>query len=158
MALCTSLIMFALTQDKLKIVIDKSSFCLIVSILNMNSSHHSDNSSFFSSLLTDPTTVLSSPPSSSMQSSKSASPSQLSLVNLNVNTTNATCEIDYDENDDIVYKRIYVRCKNVFKQLINLMEDSETDSKISQVKNGDSENDIEHEIEESDCKKFFSIY
>jgi len=79
-----------------------------------------------------------------MHSSKSTSPSQLPLVNLNVNS-----EIDYDENDDIVYKRIYDRCKNVFDQLISAMreEEDEVDAKTSRSN--------ENDLEETECKSFF---
>ena len=139
--------MFALTQDKLKIVIDKATFYLIVSILNMNTS----SGNIFSALINDPTALLSSPPSSSIQSSKSTSPSQLPLVNLNVNTESSAksvCEIDYDESDDIVYKRIYERCRIVFHQLISSMqEDKEDDDSKTNSKSDDSE---DHE-----CRVFF---
>ena len=144
LALCTSLIMFALTQDKLKITVDKPTFYLIVSILNMTPKN--GESSFFSMFLNDPSSSLASPPSSSsMRSSKSTSPSQLSLMNLNVNneTTNAksACEIDYDENDDIVYKRIYDRCKSVFNQLVSSMREEEgSESKVNLLKNDEHVN------------------
>jgi len=137
--------MFAFTQDKLKIAVDKPTIYLIISILNMTS--NSGHGSFF--LNDPPSSSLASPPSStSMHSSKSTSPSQLPLVNLNVNS-----EIDYDENDDIVYKRIYDRCKNVFDQLINAMreEEDEVDAKTSRS----NENGCENDLEETECKNFF---
>ena len=136
--------MFALTQDKLKIAVDKPTFYLIISILNMTS--NSGHGSFF--LNDPPSSSLASPPSStSMHSSKSTSPSQLPLVNLNVNS-----EIDYDENDDMVYRRIYDRCKNVFDQLISAMrEEDEVDAKTSRS----NENGCENDLGETECKNFF---
>lgn len=149
--------MFALTQDKLKIAVGKPTFYLIISILNMASK--SDHGSFF---LNDPSSSLASPPSStSMHSSKSTSPSQLPLMNLNVNSKNTNnmknaCEIDYDENDDIVYRRIYDRCKNVFDQLISAMkEEDKVDIKTSHSNNDDYANGCENDLEESECRKCF---
>jgi hypothetical protein len=148
LALCTSLIMFALTQDKLKFTINKSTFHLIVSILNMKSpSSYNDGISFSSLFSNDPNLTNSS--NSSIQSSKSTSPSQLSLVNLNVNHS---VDIDYDENDDIVYKRIYDRCKNVFKQLISsTQQDDESENTNLEMKENEK-NSADDEMEETHLK------
>ena len=73
-------------------------------------------------------------------------------MNLNVNTQHS-CEIDYDENDDIVYKRIYMRCKSVFKQLVSSMEEESADlSKTSHFKNGEHEHESEQDIDELERK------
>lgn len=71
-------------------------------------------------------------------------------VNSETNNTKNTCEIDYDENDDIVYKRIYDRCKRVFNQLISMREEEETDTKINILKR--DTNDGENDLEENECK------
>ena len=99
--------MFALTQDKLVVDIDKSTFYLIVNILNMSLTNSSSSSSNGGDLLSSTTSSIHS----SRASSTSTSPTLASK------SQNLELDLDLEENDDVVYKKIYDRCKKLFKNL-----------------------------------------
>ena len=93
LALCTSLIMFALTQDKLIVEIDKSTFHLIISILNMNDQ----------------------------------------------------C---MDDEDQILYKRTYDRCKKLFEQLILTNSDC-LDQTLASTEQNHNNSDLNENIDDT---------
>jgi len=82
LALCTSLIMFALNQDKLIMEMEKETFNLLVSIINMN----------------------------------------ITLVNNGIELVKQ----DQETNDNEIYVKIYERCKDLCKKLIQT-KSGETD-------------------------------
>jgi hypothetical protein len=100
--------MYELTQDKLLIDVDKSLFTLIISIVNMNENEEA----------TTAATELSDILLSNKQSTKNkrTSDSPLPAVNNSVCFKDAT-ELDLDDNDDYVYKKINSKCKALFHKL-----------------------------------------
>lgn len=98
--MCTALIIFALTQDKLIIDIDKSTFDLIISILNRN-----ENENSYKEYLND-------------LGLKQAEHSSGSLPNSPTSNQIGDFQMD-DNNDEFVYKKIYSKCRKLFDDLNN---------------------------------------
>lgn len=126
--MCACLIMYELTQDKLLVDIDKSLFNLIISIVNMNETTpdalNGDASTALDTTryayLNDLQTIngqQSNKRLSSTSSSLSNSPSSLLNQNNNNGQKETHNELDLDENDDYVYKKISSKCKALFYRL-----------------------------------------
>ena len=105
--MCTSLLMCAITQDKLAVDIDKTTFHLIVAILNMN---------------TLPLTTLAPSPPSLPPRQRSSRTTTSSSVGSKKKCAAATADEevhdDDDDDDDRLYKRVFQRCVGVFEHLM----------------------------------------
>ena len=96
LALCTALIMFALTQDKLVMSIEKETFDLIISITNMKSSNN---------------TAAVSTQKTKKQRGRPAAPKE-----------NKNSAISESENcdDSELYHKLFKPCKQLTEKIANL--------------------------------------
>ncbi len=147
LSLCTILIIFALTHDKLIIDIDKSTFNLIIKILNTNNNERGRDSDIESELLTNSNnsdedneylndlavpsdlqfqspastrTTLSSPSKSkysSAASSLASSPTSSQLPNTRDTATTGGDSFDVNENDELVFRKVFLKCKKIYDKL-----------------------------------------
>jgi hypothetical protein len=109
LSLCTSLILYILTQDKLAMDLNKFTFNLIISILNSNDNDESlsdelleddANFSYLSDLIFNKKRL-----SVASSSSLSGSP------------TLSSCNLNSEENDDLIFSKVYSKCKRIYENL-----------------------------------------
>lgn len=103
LALCTALVMFALTQDKLIMEIGKETFKLILSVINMKQVHEFPV------------------PTVKTKSKRLASSKQTNKIfNANREKTHESTNIDNDNNDNDLYNKLFKRCKDLTEKLTRL--------------------------------------
>ena len=138
------LIIFALTQDKLNLDIDRSTFSLIIGVLNdvghraleSNSNQKNqfeDDEESRDSYLNDLTSKKQGSPSQTQTSPNKIffSSATSSLAN-SPNSTNKEAaaatltseNFDVDENDELVLKKIYAKCRKIYDKLNKSFADS----------------------------------
>jgi hypothetical protein len=131
------LIIFTLTHDKLIIDIDKSTFNLIIKILNTNNegnntdieNEHSNSDEDSNAYLNDlaapsdqqfqsPASIrTNSSPSKSKFSSATSSLASSPTSQPTANSRGVAESFDADENDELVYRKVYSKCKRIYDKL-----------------------------------------
>lgn len=120
--MCTCLIIYELTQDKLSVEIDQSLFNLVLEIVNeftsSSSSGESSDEEFITTHLNDiPLSSVSTKASRSSSGCSSMTSSPSNPLHQRHQSAHIG-ELDGDETDDlIVYKKVSAKCRKLFEKI-----------------------------------------
>lgn len=121
--MCTCLIIYELTQDKLSVEIDQSLFNLVLEIVNeftsSSSSGESSDEEFIATHLNDiPLSSVSTKASRSSSGCSSMTSSPSNPLHHQRHQSAHIGELDGDETDDlIVYKKVSAKCRKLFEKI-----------------------------------------
>lgn len=127
--MCTSLVIYELTQDKLSIDIDQSLFNLVLKLINESSSNsNQDESAQLLSDVLNPTWSTSTKASRSSSGCSSMTSSPINShhhakehhAHFDLDSASSTTNDDNEADDLVVYKKISAKCRKLFEKISTL--------------------------------------